>query len=103
MHFYGQNALSSTGSPDVDMYDAASSDGTSHGGVPAVMVTEFGGPFRVTALGPCSDNVAFVNPGWAVFTQVVGNESCTSTTFPSGTWVIQFGNSVVCGYGPYGY
>ena len=48
-----------TGDLDLDMYNAAVSDGTANGGVPGVMLTQYGGPFRVTALGPCSDNVCF--------------------------------------------
>ena len=47
-----------TGNPDVDMFNAAVADGTANGGVPGVMVTEDGGPFRVTALGEWSANVA---------------------------------------------
>ena len=43
-----------TGNRDLDMYNAAVSDGTANGGVPAVMFTENGGPFRVTAEGLCS-------------------------------------------------
>jgi formylglycine-generating enzyme len=88
-----------TGNRDLDMYNAAVADGTANGGVPAVMVTEHGGPFRVTALGRYSDDVANTYTGWAVFTQIVGTESCSSTTLPSGTWVIQFGTPLSCGSG----
>jgi len=94
-----------TGNKDLDMYNAAVSDGTANGGVPGVMLTQNGGPFRVTALGRCSENVASAYPGWAKYTQIVGTGSCSSTTFPSGTWVIQFGTTVACGqtFGSYGY
>jgi hypothetical protein len=92
-----------TGNMDVDMYNAAVSDGTDNGGVPAVMFTEHGGPFRVTAMGQCSYNVARIYTGWAVFTHVVGTYSCSSTTLPSGTEVIQFGTLLQCGFGPYKY
>src|SRR5208282_6426556 len=34
-----------TGNFDVDMYNAAVADGTANGGVPGVMLTEYGGPF----------------------------------------------------------
>jgi hypothetical protein len=47
--------------------------------------------------------MAQIYPGWAVFTRVVGNNSCSSTTFPSGTPVIQFGTVLECGFGPYHY
>ena len=57
-----------TGNLDVDMYNAAVADGTANGGVPAVMLTENGGPFRVTAAGPCSDNVALTYYPWCRFT-----------------------------------
>jgi hypothetical protein len=92
-----------TGNPDVDMLNAAVADGTANGGVPGVMLTQNGGPFRVTAMSEYSYNVALVYSGWAKFVQVVGNTSCSSTTFPSGTVVIQFGTGLVCGGGPYGY
>jgi hypothetical protein len=94
-----------TGNRDLDMYNAAISDGTANGGVPAVMLTENGGPFRVTAeaWAECSDNVARDYPGWAAFTHVVGNTSCSSTTFTNGTPVIQFGTLLDCGFGPYRY
>jgi hypothetical protein len=87
----------------VDMYNAAVSDGTANGGVPAVMLTENGGPFRVTALGRCSRNVAQIYSPWARLANVVGTESCSSTTLPSGTPVIQFGTVLECGFGPYQY
>jgi hypothetical protein len=92
-----------TGNMDVDMYNAALADGTANGGVPGVMLTENGGPFRVTALGPCSENVADTYTGWAVYTQIVGTDSCSSTTFPSGTWVIQFGTPLACEGGFFAY
>ena len=80
------------------MYNAAVADGTANGGVPGVMLTENGGPFRVTAvMGPNSDNVAEIYTGRAEFTQIVGTDSCSSTTFPSGTQVIQFGGTLECG------
>jgi len=92
-----------TGNKDLDMYNAAVADGTANGGVPAVMLTQNGGPFRVTAEGRCSHNVARTYAGWAVFTHIVGTGSCSSTTFPSGAPVIQFGTVLECGFGPYGY
>jgi hypothetical protein len=92
-----------TGNLDVDMYNAAVADGTANGGVPGVMLTENGGPSRVTALGLNSDNVAEIYSGRCKYTQIVGTGSCSSTTFPSGTWVIQFGTTLECGFGPYGY
>jgi len=91
-----------TGNMDVDMYNAAVSDGTANGGVPAVMFTTLGGPFRVTTLGTCSDNVCFTyDQCW--FDIIVGTDSCSSTTLPSGTLVIAFGTALECGFGPYGY
>ena len=96
--------LAPTGNMDLDMYNAAVADGTANGGVPGVMLTENGGPFRVTALGEWSANVAdYYGPGRCVYTQIVGTESCSSTTFPSGTWVIQFGTTLECGLFNYGY
>ena len=93
-----------TGDRDLDMYNAAVADGTAHGGVPGVMPTENGGPFRVTALGNNSVDVAYYYSSWAVFTTVVGSTSCSATSFPSGTQVIQFGSSLVCGGDPvFGY
>jgi hypothetical protein len=88
-----------TGNRDLDMYNAAVSDGTANGGVPAVMLTENGGPFRVTAeaWALCSIDVAQTYPGWAVYTHVVRNTSCSSTTFTNGTPVIQFGTLLECG------
>jgi hypothetical protein len=92
-----------TGNMDLDMYNAAVSDGTANGGVPAVMVTENGGPFRVTARGWCSDSVCIAYSGQCVVASIVGTTSCSSTTLPSGTVVIQFGGALVCGGGPFGY
>jgi len=92
-----------TGDVDLDMYNAAAADGTANGGVPAVMYTENGGPFRVTAAGVCSMNVCSRYQGWSTTATTVVNTSCSSTTFPSNTGVIQFGTALVCGFGPYGY
>jgi len=94
-----------TGNRDLDMYNAAVADGTDNGGVPGVMLTENGGPFKVTAAirAPYSSAVADVYAGWALYANVVGTASCSSTTFPSGTTVIQFGSVLQCGFGPYGY
>ena len=95
-----------TGNLDVDMYNAAVEDGTANGGVPGVMLTENGGPVRVTAAGPdaeYSDDIAEIYSGSCKFTIVVGTASCSSTTFPSGTHVIQFGTVLECGFGPYRY
>jgi len=92
-----------TGDKDLDMYNAAVVDGTAHGGVPGIMFTSNGGPFAVTALAEASYNVALYYPEWAKITTVVSGESCSSTTFPIGTDVIQFGVGLVCTGGPYGY
>jgi hypothetical protein len=92
-----------TGNRDLDMYNAAVADGTANGGTPAVMLTQNGGPFRVTAMGRYSRNVAQIYAGWAVFTTVVGTGSCSSTTLPIGPPVIQFGTVLECGFGPYNY
>jgi hypothetical protein len=95
-----------TGNKDLDMLNAAVVDGTANGGVPGVMWTTRGGPFRVTAVGretPCSRNVAEIYSGWAWFDTIVGTYSCSSTTFPTGTPVIAFGTVLQCGFGPYGY
>jgi hypothetical protein len=95
-----------TGNLDVDMYNAAVADGTANGGVPGVMFTENGGPFRVTADGPNaqnSDSIGEIYSGRCVFTRVVGTTSCSSTTFTNGSYVIQFGTVLECGFGPYGY
>jgi hypothetical protein len=95
-----------TGNLDLDMYNAAVADGTANGGVPAVMGTENGGPFRVTAAGGShsySYNVARIYSTECVFTTVVGTTSCSSTTLPSGANVIQFGTVLECGVGPYRY
>jgi hypothetical protein len=85
-----------TGNPDVDMLNAAVQDGTANGGVPGVMYTENGGPFLVTARSDCTHSVALFYPGWARFTTIVAPGSCSSTTFPVGTPVIQFGTAFVC-------
>jgi hypothetical protein len=92
-----------TGNLDVDMYNAAVADGTANGGVPGVMLTENGGPFRVTAPGRYSNNVCNQYSLSCVTTLTVGSNSCSSTTFPSGAYVIQFGTLLECGSGPYGY
>ncbi len=89
-----------TGNRDLDMYNAAVWDGTANGGVPGVMFTENGGPFRVTAEGRYSDDIARTYSGWAVFTHVVGTFSCSSTTFPTNVYVIQFGTVLNCGSPP---
>jgi hypothetical protein len=85
-----------TGNPDVDMYNAAVADGTAHGGVPGVMYTEHGGPFLVTANAANSHRVLLIYNGWAQLTTIVAPGSCSSTTFPVGTHVIQFGTSLAC-------
>ena len=92
-----------TGNLDLDMYNAAVADGTDNGGVPAVMFTENGGPFRVTAEGPISIDVARIYAGSCKFNHVVGTYSCSSTTLPNGVDVIQFGTVLECGVGPYHY
>jgi hypothetical protein len=92
-----------TGSPDVDMYNAAVSDGTANGGVPGVMYTTLGGPFKVTAIGTCSENVALRYDHWAWFDFIAEPGSCTTTTFPVGTQVIAFGGPQECEPFPYGY
>ncbi len=93
-----------TGNLDVDMYNAAVADGTDNGGVPAVMGTENGGPFRVTAGGRFSNAVCrYYSESSCKFTTIVGTTSCSSTTLPSGTPVIQFGTVLECGFGPYHY
>ena len=91
-----------TGNRDLDMYNAAVADGTANGGVPAVMRTRSGGPFRVTAIAACSENVAETYYPWAWFDVVVGSNSCSSTTLPTGT-VIAFGSVETCAGGPYEY
>ncbi len=53
-----------------------------NGGVPAVMLTENGGPFRVTALSECSYNVALFYPGWAKFTDCRGKHLVQFDDFP---------------------
>ncbi len=88
-----------TGIMDEDMYNAAVADGSAHGGVPGVMFTTVGGPFTVTALGTCSENVALTYDHWCWIDITVGSTSCSSTTFPSGTRVIAFGSVVTCGGG----
>jgi len=85
-----------TGNPDVDMLNAAVADGTDHGGVPGVMLTEYGGPLRVTAIGLFTHTVALIYSGWARFATIVEPGSCSSTTFPVGTHVIQFGTAFAC-------
>ena len=92
-----------TGNLDVDMYNAAVWDGTANGGVPAVMLTENGGPFRVTAVGPYSSDVCSTYYPWSKFIIIEGTTSCSSTILPIGP-AIQFGTALVCGqtFG-YGY
>jgi hypothetical protein len=85
-----------TGNLDVDMYNAAVADGTANGGVPAVMLTEFGGPVRVTAVGAYSSDVCSIYYPRCRFTIIVGTTSCSSTTLPTGP-AIQFGTGLVCG------
>ena len=99
-----QSPLLYTGNLGLDMYNAALADGTAHGGVPAVMVTQYGGPFRLTAIGPYSYDIALIYQGSCQLAITVGNTSCSSTTFPSGALVIQFGTALACGqtFG-YGY
>jgi hypothetical protein len=92
-----------TGILDEDMYNAAVLDGTANGGVPGVMLTENGGPFRVTAEGRYSDNIARIYTGSCVFTHVVGTGSCSSTTLTNGGYVIQFGTFLNCDGGPFRY
>jgi hypothetical protein len=92
-----------TGDLDVDMYNAAVLDGTAHGGVPGVMLTQNGGPYRVTADGLFSNDVCREYSTECVFTLIVGTDSCSSTTLPSGGNCIQFGTVLECGFGPYGY
>jgi len=95
-----------TGNMDLDMYNAAVSDGTDNGGVPGVMLTENGGPFLVTAKGLCSHSVCLRYAGYqggCKLATIVGTTSCSSTTFPVGTLVIQFGTPLECGFGTYGY
>jgi len=94
-----------TGNLDVDMYNAAVADGDANG-VPAVMLTENGGPFRVTAAEDWdiySIDVARIYATQCVFTHVVGTTSCSSTTLPAGTPVIQFRGLLQCGDPSYGY
>jgi hypothetical protein len=92
-----------TGDLDVDTYNAAVADGTANGGVPGVMLTENGGPYRVTADGPFSNDVCREYSTECVFTLIVGTGSCSSSTLPSGGNCIQFGTVVECGFGPYQY
>jgi hypothetical protein len=93
-----------TGNLDLDMYNAAVADGTANGGVPAVMGTQNGGPFRVTGAGRYSNAVCrYYSEDSCVFTRIVGTTSCSSTTLPSGANVIQFGTVLECGVGPYRY
>jgi hypothetical protein len=90
-----------TGNRDLDMYNAALADGTANGGVPAVMYTKRGGPYRVTASAINSENVAAYYSPWAWFDKIVGSNSCSSTTLRGG--VIAFGDVEECGSGPYEY
>jgi hypothetical protein len=90
-----------TGNRDLDMYNAAVLDGTAHGGVPGVMLTQHGGPFRVTADGPFSNDVCREYSTECVFTLIVGTGSCSSTTLPTGGNCIQFGTVLECGDGFY--
>ncbi|HEX4121006.1 MAG TPA: leucine-rich repeat domain-containing protein [Verrucomicrobiae bacterium] len=85
-----------TGNMDVDMYNAAVADGTAHGGVPAVMVTENGGPIRVTAAGPYSYDVALRYYPLCQLAVIEGTTSCSSTILPKGP-AIQFGTGLACG------
>jgi hypothetical protein len=98
-----QCTLVYTGNLHLDMYNAAVADGTANGGVPAVMLTEQGGPFRETALGLYSDNICNIYSPACKFAHIVGTGSCSSTSFPAGTPVIQFGTLLQCGFGPYRY
>jgi hypothetical protein len=92
-----------TGNMDVDMYNAALADGTANGGVPGVMLTENGGPFRVTAVGPYSSDVCSTYYPWSKFIIIEGTTSCSSTILPKGP-AIQFGTALVCGQNfGYGY
>ena len=92
-----------TGNRDLDMYNAAVADGTANGGVPGIMRTRSGGPFRVTAIGTNSSNVALYYSQWAWFDITEGSFSCSTTSFPSGTRVIAFGDVEECGDGPISY
>jgi hypothetical protein len=85
-----------TGNMDVDMYNAALADGSANGGVPGVMLTENGGPFRVTAVGPYSSDVCSTYYPWSKFIIIDGTTSCSSTILPIGP-AIQFGTALVCG------
>jgi hypothetical protein len=92
-----------TGNPDVDMFNAAVADGTANGGVPGVMVTEDGGPIRVTAASPNSYDVALRYYPWSKLAVIEGTTSCSSTILPKGP-AIEFGTALSCGqtFG-YGY
>jgi len=95
-----------TGNLDADMYNAAVEDGTANGGVPGVMLTVNGGPFRVTATGGLysySRNVAEIYAPRCRFTHTVGSTSCSSTSFTNGAIVIQFGSALECGLDNYQY
>jgi hypothetical protein len=85
-----------TGNLGVDMYNAAVADGTAHGGVPGVMYTENGGPFRVTAASPYSYDVALRYYPLCQLVVIEGTTSCSSTILPIGP-AIQFGTALACG------
>jgi hypothetical protein len=85
-----------TGDKDLDMLNAAVADGTAHGGVPGVMVTEDGGPIRVTAASPNSYDVALRYYPWSKLAVIEGTTSCSSTILPKGP-VIEFGTGLACG------
>jgi BspA type Leucine rich repeat region (6 copies) len=94
-----------TGDMDLDMLNAAVADGTANGGVPAVMYTQDGGPFNVTAVGLYSYDVCLRYEGYVGGCKLIviaGTGSCSSTTLPSGP-AIQFGHVLECGSGSYGY
>jgi hypothetical protein len=58
---------------------------------------------NVTIPNCVTSNIAEIYSGSCKFTTVVGTDSCSSTSFPSGTRVIQFGTVLECGFGPYHY
>jgi hypothetical protein len=92
-----QSPLLYTGNLGLDMYNAALADGTAHGGVPAVMVTQYGGPFRLTAIGRYSYDIALIYQGSCQLVVIEGTTSCSSTILPVGSPAIQFGIGVECG------